>query len=74
MADEGSSDNLALRETLIECLTHTLSPQQHVRSSAEDRLKLLEVTEGKITIMETQYNVKNCHVQNFIFPYLPKAG
>ena len=47
MADQGSSDGLALRETLIESLTHILSPEQHVRSQAENRLKLLEVTEGK---------------------------
>jgi hypothetical protein len=52
MADEGSYNNLALRETLIECLTHILSPEHHVRSKAEESLKLLEVTEGKVTIMK----------------------
>ena len=52
MADQGSSNNSALRETLIECLTHILSPEQHIRSNAEDRLKLLEVTEGKVTIIK----------------------
>ena len=70
MADQGSSENLVLRETLIECLTHILSPEQHVRSNAENKLKLLEVTEGKITIMKTPYPCKNamCNCL-FLFAY-----
>ena len=64
-ADHGGSNNLALRETLIECLTHILSPEQHIRSKAEEKLKLLEVTEGKDKIMihETPNSIKlKCHV------------
>ena len=58
MADQGSNNDLALRETLIECLTHILSPEQHIRSEAENRLKLLEVTEGKGKIIK----IEKCHL------------
>ena len=46
MEDQLCNDNMALREALIECLSHILSPEQQLRSNAEERLKLLEVTEG----------------------------
>lgn len=38
-----------LREALIETLTNILSPQAQVRKSAEEQIKILEVTEGKKT-------------------------
>ena len=56
MADKECS-GATLRHTLIECLTDILSPEQHIRSSSEDRLKLLEVTEGK------KFSVIKLHVQ-----------
>ncbi|GAA6094027.1 importin-9 isoform X1 [Tachysurus ichikawai] len=36
-----------LKEALIETLTAILSPVQEVRASAEEQIKVLEVTEGK---------------------------
>ncbi|XP_046853587.1 importin-9-like [Xenia sp. Carnegie-2017] len=45
MEDQLCNDNMALREALIECLSHILSPEQQLRLNAEERLKLLEVTE-----------------------------
>lgn len=48
MAEQEGNNDIVLRETLIECLTHILSPEQSIRSAAEERLKLLEVTESKM--------------------------
>lgn len=36
-----------LKETLIDALNAILSPVQEVRAAAEERIKVLEVTEGK---------------------------
>ena len=65
---DNMADNLAngaaLRQTLVGCLTDILSPEHHVRSSAEERLKLLEVTEGKINIC---FLCVNGALQNYLF-------
>lgn len=37
-----------LKEALIETLTAILSPVQEVRAGAEEQIKVLEVTEGKV--------------------------
>jgi len=36
-----------LKDTLIDALNAILSPVQEVRAAAEERIKVLEVTEGK---------------------------
>lgn len=37
-----------LKEALIETLTAILSPVHEVRAAAEEQIKVLEVTEGKV--------------------------
>lgn len=49
MADLGSNNYVAFREALVECLTHILSPELQLRSKAEEKVKLLEVTEGNLS-------------------------
>ena len=56
MADN-DGHGTTLRQTLVECLTDILSPEQHVRSSAEERLKLLEVTEGKMLCVHNKLQI-----------------
>ena len=40
----------ALKETILESLTAILSNDHLIRSSGENRIKALEVTEGMLTI------------------------
>ena len=40
--------NESLKEALLDAMTGTLSPMADVRKGAEERLKALEVTDGKI--------------------------
>lgn len=39
-----------LKEALIDTLTAILSPVQEVRAAAEEQIKVLEVTEGKLSM------------------------
>ena len=45
-AGEGQHRNRSLKEALFESLTAILSPLQDVRTSGEEQIKALEVTEG----------------------------
>lgn len=48
MAAAADERNRSLKQALIESLTAILSPDQQARQLAEEQLKVLEVTEGKI--------------------------
>lgn len=48
MAAAAEERNRSLKQALIESLTAILSPDQQARQQAEEQLKVLEVTEGKI--------------------------
>jgi len=48
MAAAAEERNRSLKQALIESLTAILSPDQQARQLAEEQLKVLEVTEGKI--------------------------
>lgn len=48
MAGAAVERNRSLKEALFESLTAILSPIQDVRTSGEEQIKALEVTEGEI--------------------------
>ena len=51
MAAAADERNRSLKQALIESLTAILSPDQQARQLAEEQLKVLEVTEGKIIFL-----------------------
>ena len=48
MAAAMDDRNRSLKQALIDSLTAILSPDQQSRQMAEEQLKVLEVTEGRI--------------------------
>lgn len=48
MAAAAEDRNRSLKQALVESLTAILSSDQQARQMAEEQLKVLEVTEGKI--------------------------
>ena len=51
MAAAMDDRNRSLKQALIDSLTAILSPDQQSRQMAEEQLKVLEVTEGRICVL-----------------------
>ena len=56
-ADEGNR-SLNLKQVLIESLGAILLPDQQIRKTAEEQLKVLEVTEGtRLSLQTITYHI-----------------